>query len=340
MGLFFTLSDSQGQAAIKCVVWNSQKDKLLELPQQGSQILVNGNVRLYPKRGEYQLTVFQVLAVGDGLQSLRYQQLRSRLEAEGLFDTAIKRSLPTYPQTIAIVTSSTAAAWGDIQRTLAQRNPGIHVLFSPATVQGKEAPNSIVSAIERVKSDGRAELLILARGGGAVEDLFCFNDERVVRAISQSSIPVITGIGHQRDETLADLVADVNAHTPTAAAEIAVPSITVLVTEHQQRKARLIANLQRRLRQEAESLAQVKKRLKNLPVYSASVRAATVKVHLLQQKLQALDPKAVLKRGFALVRKTNGEVVTNSVMLDTEQELVVQLPQGAIKVKVTEILSE
>jgi exodeoxyribonuclease VII large subunit len=146
------------------------------------------------------------------------------------------------------VTAATAAAWGDIQKTLSQRNPGVKVLFSPATVQGKEAPSSIVKAIERVNHDGRAELIILARGGGAVEDLFCFNDERVVRAISQSTIPVITGIGHQRDETLADLVADVNAHTPTAAAEMAVPSYEVLLIEHQQRKESLVASLKERLR--------------------------------------------------------------------------------------------
>ncbi|MEL4897428.1 exodeoxyribonuclease VII large subunit, partial [Crocosphaera sp. Alani8] len=171
VGIFFTLSDNQGQATIKCVVWNAQKERLLELPKPGSEILVMGNVRLYGKKGEYQLTVFQVLATGEGLQALRYQQLKNRLASEGLFDKSIKRSLPSFPKIIAVVTAATAAAWGDIQKTLSRRNPGVKVLFSPATVQGKEAPLSIVKAIERVNNDGRAELIILARGGGAVEDL-------------------------------------------------------------------------------------------------------------------------------------------------------------------------
>lgn len=339
VGLFFTLSDSEGQAAIKCVIWNSQKDQLQELPKLGSGILVKGNVRLYPKKGEYQLTVYEAKATGEGLQALRYQQLRSRLAQEGLFDREIKRSLPLFPQIIAVVTAPTAAAWGDIKRTLRQRNPGIHVLFSPATVQGKEAVTSIVRAIERVNRDGRAELIILARGGGAVEDLICFNEERVVRAISQSKMPVVTGIGHQRDETLADLVADVVAHTPTAAAEMAVPSSETLVKENQQRQARLITSLQRRLNQEAEKLAWLKNRLKNLPVQAASIREAKIKTLMLQQKLEALDPKAVLKRGFSLVQQADGSVVRDSSELSQEQEIIVQLPQGLIKVKVSEILS-
>ncbi|ACB54381.1 exodeoxyribonuclease VII large subunit [Crocosphaera subtropica ATCC 51142] len=339
MGVFFTLSDNKGQATIKCVVWNSQKDRLLELPKLGVEILVMGNVRLYAKKGEYQLTVFQVLATGEGLQALRYQQLKNRLASEGLFDTSLKRSLPSFPQIIAVVTAATAAAWGDIQKTLSQRNPGVKVLFSPATVQGKEAPSSIVKAIERVNHDGRAELIILARGGGAVEDLFCFNDERVVRAISESSIPVITGIGHQRDETLADLVADVNAHTPTAAAEMAVPSYEVLRIEHQQRSYRLLASIKQRLRQESEQLASLKKRLKNLPVNAVSLREAKMRTLMLKQKLEALDPHAVLERGFSVVRQIDGEIIRESKQLREGQELTIQLPQGKIKVKVTEILS-
>ncbi|EAZ88451.1 exodeoxyribonuclease VII large subunit [Crocosphaera chwakensis] len=340
VGLFFTLSDSQGQATIKCVVWNSQKERLLELPKLGSEILVMGNVRLYAKKGEYQLTVSQVLATGEGLQALRYQQLKNRLASEGLFEKHLKRSLPSFPKIIAVVTATTAAAWGDIQKTLSHRNPGVKVLFSPATVQGKEAPSSIVKAIERVNIDGRAELIILARGGGAVEDLFCFNDERVVRAISVSSIPIITGIGHQRDETLADLVADVNAHTPTAAAEMAVPSYEVMLIEHQQRKERLVASLKQRLRYESDQLASLKNRLKNLSVNAASIREARVKTLMLKEKLEALDPHAVLKRGFSVVRQTDGEIIRDSNQLIEGQELTIQLPQGTIKIKVTEILSE
>ncbi len=234
-GLFFTLTDPQDNAAISCVAWNGQWEKLAQVPVMGEQVIVLGSIRLYPGRGQYQLTVWQSLPAGEGLLALRYRQLRDRLAAEGLFAPERKKPLPSHPQIVAVVTSQTAAAWGDMQKTLEQRYPGLHVLFSPATVQGEQAAASIVKAIERVEKDGRAEVLILARGGGATEELACFNDERVVRAIASSSIPVVTGIGHQRDESLADLVADVYAHTPTAAAEQVVPELSSFYVEHRER---------------------------------------------------------------------------------------------------------
>lgn len=338
-GLFFTLCDPDGEAAIQCVVWNSQRAKLLQEPQWGGQILVLGSIRLYPKRGEYRLNVFQILAAGEGLQALRYQQLRSRLTAEGLFDPARKRPLPPHPQIIAVVTSPTAAAWGDMQRTLQQRYPGLHVLLSPATVQGTEAPDSIVEAIERVNRDGRAEVLILARGGGAVEDLSCFNDERVVKAIATCPIPIITGIGHQRDESLADLAADSSAHTPTAAAERAVPDYARLVAEHQQRLDALLGAFQQRVSREFAYLEQLKNRLKSLPSTSRQILQATAHCQLLEQKLMALDPQAVLNRGYAVVRRGDNTIVHSPENLVPTQELTIQLGQGSLRVKITEILS-
>ena len=217
-GCFFTLCDTDKSAAIRCVVWNSQRQKLVQMPAKGEQLLVLGSIRVYKNRGEYQLTVVQSLPAGEGLQALRLQQLRSRLDAEGFFDPARKRPIPAHPQIVAVVTSDTGAAWGDIQRTLAQRYPGLRVLLSPTGVQGELAAAAIARAIARVELDGRADVIILGRGGGSAEDLACFNDERVVRAIANCAIPIITGIGHERDESLADLVADKRAHTPTAAA--------------------------------------------------------------------------------------------------------------------------
>ncbi|NEQ99151.1 MAG: exodeoxyribonuclease VII large subunit [Cyanothece sp. SIO2G6] len=230
-GLFFTLQDPDAAAAIDCVVWRNRFSGLVTMPTVGEQVIALGQVRLHRQRGHYQLNVWQLLPGGQGLRALRQQQIRQRLAAEGLFDPTRKRSLPSHPHTIAVVTSPQAAAWGDIQRTLRQRYPGLHVLFSPALVQGVQAPDSIVQAIQRVETDGRAEVLILSRGGGATEDMDCFNDERVVRAIAHCSIPIISGIGHQRDESLADLVADVHVHTPTAAAETAAPLLTDLTCE-------------------------------------------------------------------------------------------------------------
>ncbi|KOR37292.1 MULTISPECIES: exodeoxyribonuclease VII large subunit [Planktothricoides] len=337
-GIFFTLQDEG--AAIRCVTWNSQRGKLVQQPVTGEQLLVLGSIRLYPQRGDYQLTIWQALPAGEGLQALRYRQLRSRLEAEGLFDPEKKRPLPVHPQTIAVVTSPQAAAWGDIQRTLSQRYPGLEVLFSPATVQGQQAPSSIVQAIQRVEADGRAEVLILARGGGATEDLVCFDDERVVRAIADCSIPVITGIGHQRDQSLADLAADVCAHTPTAAAEIAVPSFRVLEAEHRQRMTALYRSVTQQWEEARENLAFMRSRLLQLPQTSRSLQKADQTCDLLRQKLAALDPNAVLKRGYAIAKTEAGAIARSTADLSLDQGLIIQLGEGQIKVKITEILSD
>jgi exodeoxyribonuclease VII large subunit len=294
------------------------------------------------------------------LQALRYRQLRNRLEAEGLFDPERKRSLPSHPQTIAVVTSPQAAAWGDIQRTLKQRYPGLQVLFSPALVQGEQAPTLIVSAIERVERDGRAEVLILSRGGGAVEELACFNDERVVRAIANCSIPVITGIGHQRDESLADLVADAYAHTPTAAAEQVVPELASLYAEHQERVLALTEAVNQHMENAQEQLQRVRSRLRRIPIdrqihqekqaiawkrqqllqgTARHLTQANQHCQMLRQKLATLDPESVLKRGYAVVRQQDGAIARSTEGLALGQELQVQLGTGQIKVKISEIIN-
>ncbi|MBD2446288.1 exodeoxyribonuclease VII large subunit [Nostoc sp. FACHB-152] len=360
-GLFFTLQDPDGTAAIKCVVWNTQVPKLMQVPTVGEQIIILGSIRLYPQRGEYQLSVWQALPAGVGLQALRYQQLRNRLQSEGLFDAQRKKSLPPHPQTIAVVTSPTAAAWGDIQKTIKQRYPGLQVLFSPATVQGEQAPESIVKAIARVEADGRAEVLILSRGGGAVEELACFNDERVVRAVADCSIPVVTGIGHQRDESLVDLVADVCVHTPTAAAERVVPALSELYAQHQQRIDALYdavhevresavnrlqtfrnrmqrLGLDRQVKQEMQKLGWKRQQL--VQITNRRSQQATQHLEMLRQKLATLDPKGVLQRGYAVVRQENGAIARAANDLTVGQELLVQLGQGEVKVKVTEVTTK
>ncbi|MBF2045870.1 MAG: exodeoxyribonuclease VII large subunit [Leptolyngbya sp. IPPAS B-1204] len=359
-GLFFTLQDPDAEAAISCVVWNNQLNRLATLPAPGEQLIILGRVHVHPQRGSYQLIVWQALPAGEGLRALRYRQLRKRLETEGLFDLDRKRSLPPYPQTIAVVTSPQAAAWGDIKRTLKRRHPGLQVLFSPALVQGEQAPGSIVQAIHRVVRDGRAEVLILSRGGGATEDMVCFNDERVVRAIATCPIPVVAGIGHQRDESLADLVADVCAHTPTAAAEQAVPLLADLYAEHRQRIAQLSQvvteyledaseqlyrlkgrvhrlHLDRQIRQEAQAIAWKRQQL--IQSTSRRLQEATQHCQLLRQKLLTLDPAAVLRRGYAVARQTDGSVVRSVEAVTLGQELTVQLAQGQLKVTVNEISS-
>ncbi|MGG6269389.1 exodeoxyribonuclease VII large subunit [Leptolyngbya sp. AN03gr2] len=356
-GLFFTLQDPDAKATIQCVVWNSQLHKLTTLPAPGEQLILLGRVHVQPHRGSYQLIVWQALPAGEGLRALRSRQLKDRLEAEGLFDVDRKRPIPTHPQTVAVVTSPQAAAWGDIQRTLKRRYPGLRVLFSPALVQGDQAPQSIVSAIERVERDGRADVLILSRGGGAIEDMVCFNDENVVRAIANCSIPVIAGIGHQRDESLSDLAADVMAHTPTAAAEQAVPCLSDLYELHHNRLEALnLAVLQymsvehdrlsglrdrisrlkldRALKQEAQVVSWLRQRL----IQSTQRRFQTATQHcqMLQEKLTTLDPQAVLQRGYAVVRAESG-IVRSTNDVQRGENLTIQLGKGQIGVTVTSV---
>ncbi|MEI6442335.1 MAG: exodeoxyribonuclease VII large subunit [Nostocales cyanobacterium ELA583] len=357
-GLFFTLKDPDGTASIKCVAWNSQVAKLAQMPIAGEQLIILGSIRIYPQRGEYQLTIWQALPAGVGLQALRYQQLKNRLQAEGLFDPDRKRSLPPHPQIIAVVTSPTAAAWGDIQKTLKQRYPGLHILFSPATVQGEQAPVSIVQAIERVKKDGRAEVLILSRGGGAVEELACFNDERVIMAVANCPIPIITGIGHQRDESLTDLVADLCVHTPTAAAETVVPALSDLQLQHQQRITTLYIVVNSSLVAREKQLQGLKHRLRQLrldrqveqeraklswqhrelvQITTGQLQQASQHLEMLRQKLASIDPKAVLQRGYAVVSRKNGIIPHSVSELTLGENLVIQLAQGKVTVKVIEV---
>ncbi|NJK99568.1 MAG: exodeoxyribonuclease VII large subunit [Spirulinaceae cyanobacterium SM2_1_0] len=339
-GLFFTLSDPDGEATMRSVVWGNLRQKLTCWPAHGEQVIVLGRVRLYAKRGEYQLAAVQILPAGEGLRALRDRQLRDRLTAEGLFRAERKRPLPAQPRVIAVVTSPTAAAWGDIQKTLCQRAPGLHVLLSPAVVQGDLAPLSIVQALARVEQDDRAELTILARGGGAVEDLACFNDERVVRAIADARRPVIAGIGHERDAVLADLVADASTHTPTAAAELAVPDYAQLDREHRQRRNALLVALQRSLDRRAQHLATLKQQLCVLPERARGWQQAQARCQALRERLTALDPQAVLARGYAIARQANGRVVRDGMAIAPGSELTLQLAQGRLRVQVLATLTE
>ncbi|MGI0495386.1 exodeoxyribonuclease VII large subunit [Alkalinema pantanalense CENA528] len=356
-GIHFTLQDPIGKQSLLCVAWNSYAHRLQTLPSAGEQVIALGEVKTYIQQSRYQLQVYQILPAGAGLQALRFRQLYDRLAAEGLFDPDRKRPLPTHPQTIAVVTSPNAAAWGDIQKTLRSRYPGLQVLLSPAIVQGETAPASIAAAIERVEADGRAEILILARGGGAAEDLACFNDERVVRAVALCDIPVIAGIGHERDESLADLAADYCAHTPTAAAEAVVPCLVDLAIAHHDRLQALqdamqaaIADQQIRLMRLRDRLTRVRpdrqlhqeqqrlRWLKKQMVQSMQQQLQQAQQHqkLLQEKLTTLDPNAVLKRGYAVVR-AEGEIVRSSQQVQVGQSIEVNLTQGSIMAQITEV---
>ncbi len=354
-GIYFTLKDKVGKAALPAVVWKSQVPELETKPQVGMEVLVFGKIAVYAPHGKYQFQAQQVLPLGEGLQALRLQRLRQRLSAEGLFDSERKQELPTHPQTIAVVTAATAAAWGDIQRSLLSRYPGVLVLLSPATVQGETAPTSIERAIARVTLDGRAEVLILARGGGATEDLSCFNSEIVVRAIAECPIPVVTGIGHERDESLADLVADAAATTPTAAAMLVVPALEDLIDEHYSRVDRLRATIYRASLDRQSALGQLRRRCERIKpdrqleleadrltgLQHRLQRAIATRLQItrqqqlhLRERCTTLDPRLVLQRGYALVRQQDGTIVRQSDRVVVGAELSIQLGCGQVQVQV------
>lgn len=316
--LYFDLIDTNNSAGIiKCVVWKSLISKLANRPTNQKEFIIWGHLALYLPHGKYQLIVDRAKLVGEGLQSQRFQQLKNRLEAEGLFSQERKKPLPPKPQTIAVITSPQAAAWGDIQRTLKQRHPGLTILLSPCLVQGEEAPASIVTALTRVEKDHRAEVIILSRGGGASDDLSCFNDERVVLSIAHCSIPIITGIGHERDRTLADLVADVAVSTPTAAAQKAVPELSAMIQQERQ--------------------ALLWKRQRLLQATKRDFQRTRQHFQYLKEKLIALHPQKVLERGYAIVRTEEGSIAYETTLLNIGQELLIQLGEGVVKVQVTEI---
>lgn len=219
--MYFTLKDESGR--VKCVMFASYNQRLPFMPKDGMRVLARGSVSVYERDGQYQLYVTALQPDGIGSLYLAFEQLKKKLEAEGLFDPAAKRPIPAFPRTVGVITSPTGAAVRDIITTIRRRNPSVRVLLYPVQVQGKDAAPSIVKAIDAMNRIGEADVLIVGRGGGSLEELWAFNEEAVARAIRRSAIPVISAVGHETDYTIADFAADLRAPTPTAAAELAVP---------------------------------------------------------------------------------------------------------------------
>ena len=221
--LYFTLKDSAAQ--IKCVMWRSSVERQTTIPQNGDAVLVHGAVSVYEVNGVYQLYADRIRPLGVGNLYQQFEELKARLTDEGLFDEARKRPIPDFPHQIGVVTSPEAAAFQDVQNVLRRRYPLVEVILSPCQVQGEAAPAQIVRAIERLNQYSQVDVILVCRGGGSIEDLWAFNDERVARAMVASRIPVVSGVGHETDFTIADFAADLRAPTPSAAAELMTPNI-------------------------------------------------------------------------------------------------------------------
>jgi exodeoxyribonuclease VII large subunit len=354
--IYFTLKDST--SALKCVIWKTTVMRLPISLQSGMAIEAHGAVSVYERDGAYQLYVDTLRPAGEGALYMEFMRLKAKLEAEGLFDIDRKRPIPAIPRKLGIVTSATGAALQDILTTIGRRFPAVEVLIATCTVQGVDAPGEIVKALELINHQQGVDVVIMARGGGSLEDLWAFNDERVVRAIVDSKIPVITGIGHETDFTLSDFAADRRAPTPTAAAEIATPDSAELKEGLASVVSRMGYALQSVVASERAFLTDVINKLERVsPIWQVRndrqrLDELVSRVELgmqnefkmrrsewrgVQHRLTALNPFAVLQRGYAIVTDEQGAVVTSVRQARKEQVLDVQVSDGVI---LTRVLSD
>lgn len=357
--LYFTLQDEG--ATLRCVMFRSAVRHLRFAPEDGMEVLALGRVGVYEPAGTYQLYVEALEPAGLGALYLALEQRRQRLAREGLFDPRRKRPLPPWPRCIGVVTSADGAALRDILKVALRRNPRVQIVVAPALVQGEGAAEAIAQAIARFNRWGRADVLIVGRGGGAREDLWTFNEETVVRAVAQSAIPVVSAVGHEVDVTLCDLAADVRAPTPSAAAELVVPERGPVERRLAELAGRLEAGVRRRLeraRRRLDELAQRpglrhparqvdtwRQRLAQL--HQDLARAASWRVEGSRQRLagsagrlEALSPLAVLRRGYSVTRTRDGRVVTDADQVVPGERVEVLLARGRLDAQVVATYSD
>ncbi|HEX3049507.1 MAG TPA: exodeoxyribonuclease VII large subunit [Aggregatilineaceae bacterium] len=335
--IYFTLKDEESE--LTCVMWRSDADRLLFEPRHGDAVLAHGRIGVYEKRGQYQLYCDALQPTGVGELNRQFELLKARLEAEGLFDSEHKRPLPRYPRSIGIVTSPTTAAFQDMQNVLRRRYTACDIILSPTPVQGVDAPPQIVEALRMLNDYTDVDVIIVARGGGSLEDLWCFNDERVVRAVAASRIPVVTGVGHEIDFTLVDFAADFRAPTPSAAAELVTPDGVILRNDLQLFTAKLDRAFQDALdrrRQVISAHTRLLTRLSpQLRVQNARQRIDELvsrmdvqvqhrlarhrdRLSAQHRALEAASPLALLKRGYAIVTRTGDAKRLSSVQQAAE----------------------
>lgn len=328
---YFTIKDDR--SSIDCVIWKQQRVRQSFQPRVGDKIVVHGGTTVYERTSRLQIRADVLYPAGAGIQQLQLEQLRQRLEAEGIFDIDRKRPLPLFPERIGVVTSSTGSVWHDILRVLERRYPLAEVVLSPASVQGETAPESVVEALARLLVHG-VDVIIMARGGGSAEDLWAFNDERIVRAIFASPVPVISAIGHETDTTLSDYVADMRAPTPSVAAEIVSPDLGTIDLALTDIRGQLQTTAVRSLQRRREALAVLQFKLATLSPANqlvtmasalerererldrATVRALDKRKQMIERQalvLQALDPAALLRRGYAWVSEFASDQPVRSV---------------------------
>ncbi|MCL2356123.1 MAG: exodeoxyribonuclease VII large subunit [Defluviitaleaceae bacterium] len=329
---YFTLKDAG--AAIPAVMFASHTEVINFVPKSGMKVIAFGRVSVYEKTGQYQLYVEFLEPAGIGGLQLAFAQLKEKLEAEGLFSRERKREIPRFAKTVAVITSPTGAAVQDILKIIRERNRAVKIIVAPAIVQGEHAAPDIVRALSEVNSHGEADVIILGRGGGSVEDLRAFNEESVARAIGASKIPVISAVGHETDFTIADFVADLRAPTPTAAAQIAAFDHAAVSAHLRELQADLMHALAEKLR---ENFDTTKFLLANL-TRAITERLADNRKTLAHREilLEKVSPYAVFKRGFALVRLARNEenAISSVKQLSPGQTVKITYADGAAIAKI------
>ena len=351
---YFTLKDTTAQ--LPCVMWRSLVEFQLTVPEGGESVQVHGSLSVYEAGGRYQLYVDEIRPAGEGALYQKFLELKAKLEAEGLFATERKRSLPALPMRIGLVTSPVGAALRDILNTITRRFPIVEIVFAPAAVQGPEAPTQLVTALRKLNQFAQPDLILLARGGGSLEDLAAFNSEKLARAIVASRAPVICGIGHETDFTIADFAADLRAPTPTAAAELATPNKMDLADSLAEISQSLARSFYDRVREQRWALQSVVQSLERHSPLARILRdrqrvddaigrgeralrqrALLLRANLegVQAKLAALNPERVLERGYAVVSKMDGKVVNAISQVSQHEKLTVRVSDGHFGVQVT-----
>jgi exodeoxyribonuclease VII large subunit len=303
---YFSLRDAEAQ--VNCVIWSSAARRLPAPPDDGMQVLAFGQMTVWPVRGDLQFSVRQLEAEGDGLWRKALEETRRRLERDGLLDPTRKRALPAFPRRIAVITSPDGAAMHDIITVARARSADVELVIIPAKVQGEGAPESLVAAIGQCARWGGADVLIIGRGGGSREDLWAFNDERVARALAASPVPTVSAVGHEVDISICDLVADVRAATPSAAAELAVPSRREIAARVDSLGKRLAAAARRREERAVVALSQLQRRLGLAAGRVVERRRA--RIETVAGQLHALSPLTTLARGFAVARTPEGATLS------------------------------
>ena len=356
---YFTLKDAEG--ALRCVMFKGQAGRLRFRPENGMKVVVTGRVTVFPRDGAYQLYCNTLTPEGVGDLAVAFEQLKAKLYEEGLFDHAHKKPLPAYPRRIAVITSSAGAAVHDMIRILRRRYPLAKVILLPVRVQGAEAPPEIVGAIRYANKWKIGDVIITGRGGGSMEDLWAFNDERVARAIYKSEIPVISAVGHEPDVTISDFVADARASTPSNAAEIAVPDQVELRRFLRDCEERLVQSQTARLemlRKHLDALA-AKRVLRDQMAYvqdkrmellhlqqrlgdltGAQIARKKQRFAALAASVDAMSPLKVLGRGYAMAQTAGGEIIKAAEDVEIGEHITVKLGRGALACTVDGCLEE